>query len=430
MVGRIFAVLMIGIVAAALAASILAGLQRRSDVSAERQDRVIDRVLTQISTGEAIPGLHRLQAWPKGTPEDRLARRLAARAPEWRNIAAASVPAPDCAPPPPAPMPLGSLPPVPPPPPSHCYAVRLVDPQGNSVLLAVDAPPTPSLVDDSFSWAFIAALCVAALLLALVIARMAARPMTRLGLAAQQLATDLGADPIVARGPSEVRRTIEAFNDMQVELRRAMEERTYMLAAISHDLRSPLTRMRLRFDAIQDATLRDKLIEDAWIMDGLIEEGLDLARLSRSVEPFERVDIRALVTSLCEDAQDVGQPVRFSTLPPMIVRTRPEALRRILTNLVENALAYGNEADLSATIAADSVSIEVRDTGPGIAAEALTKVFEPFHRVDGARAPAGGTGLGLTIARLLAQKIGGSISLKNRAGGGLSATVTVPLTSS
>jgi len=164
------------------------------------------------------------------------------------------------------------------------------------------------------------ALNVSALLLAFVIARMAARPITQLGIAAQHLAADLGADPIPTRGPSEGRNTIEAFNDMQVELRRAVEERTYMLAAISHDLRSPLTRMRLRFDAIEDATLRGKLIEDAKVMGGLIEEGLDLARLSQSAEPFERVDVRALIASLCEDAQDVGQPVRYSPMSALTGR--------------------------------------------------------------------------------------------------------------
>lgn len=429
MAGRIFAVLVIGIVAAALVASVLAGLQRRADVSAERFDRVIDRILAQLQTDSLIPGVHRLQAWPEGTTEIRLVQRLAVRAPNLRDVAAESAPSPNCAPPPPVPPSPGFDPPPPPAPPSpNCYVVRLADGRGQGILLAVDAPPTPRLVDDSFNWAFIAGLCVSALLLAMVIARMAARPIARLGAAAQQLAADLDADPIPAGGPSEVRRTISAFNDMQVELRRAVEERTYMLAAISHDLRSPLTRMRLRLDAIDDATLRAKLIEDARIMDRLIEEGLDFARLSHTSEPFERVDVRALISSLCEDAQDVGQPVGCTELPPVIVRTRPEALRRILTNLVDNAVAYGQRADLAVTIREETLKIEVTDNGPGIPPETLATVFEPFHRLDSARSAGGGTGLGLTIARLLARGIGGSILLHNRVGGGLSACVTIPLT--
>ncbi|WP_267380062.1 ATP-binding protein [Sphingomonas sp. GC_Shp_6] len=436
MAGRIFAVLILGIIAAAAVASLLAGRERDAQIAAERADRVADRVVAAIGADPPPPGTRRLERVPPGVPDSALAGRLADRLPGWPSVIAAHVdpalcpPAPPPAPPPPA-APGGVPPPVPAPAPSGagCYVVRLAGRAGAPVLLAIDAPPAGPRGAPVASRSFLVTLGVVVLLLALIVARMAARPIERFGAAAQDLAANLDADPLVESGPGDVRRAIGAFNDMQVQLRRTLDERTYMLAAISHDLRSPLTRMRLRLEAIADEAVRDKLIADARAMEALIAEGLELARLSNDHGvAFVPVDIGALAASLCEDAQDVGHPVTFD--PPahrLVAPTQPEALRRILANLIDNALLHGGGAEVRLESDGTALRLHVADRGPGIAAADLERVFDPFRRLDAARPSGRGSGLGLTIARLLAHRIGAAIGLADRPGGGLTATVTIPL---
>ena len=200
-----------------------------------------------------------------------------------------------------------------------------------------------------------------------------------------------------------------------------------MLAAISHDLRSPLTRMRLRLEGMTDTDLRDRLIADAQTMTALIAEGLELARLSRDTDTDRvAVDIGALVTSLCEDAQDIGQHVSFQPPARTIAMTQPEALRRIITNLIDNALHYGGSAQVEVVSGEGGVWIHVLDRGPGIPQAELERMFEPFRRLDTARSNGKGSGLGLTIARMLARRIGCTVALQNRSDGGLCAIVSVP----
>ncbi|WP_419816346.1 sensor histidine kinase [Glacieibacterium sp.] len=431
MAGRIFVVLIVGIAAAALLASALAGIQRRAEVAAERADRIVDRIVAVLESDPPPPGTRRLDRLPSGIAAPAIAQRIAARISDARDVAVVSVDAAVCArvgpsPPPPPPIDQRRAPSVGPELPRPlCYAVRLAQGAGRPVAFAVDAPPRPGPSEPIASTAFLAALAIATVALALIVARMAARPIARLGAAAQDLAADLDASPVAESGPGDVRRAIAAFNDMQVQLRRTVEERTYMLAAISHDLRSPLTRMRLRLDGIDDARLRDKLVTDVQAMTVLIEEGLELARLSRETDAaLVPVDIAALVASLCEDAQDVGQPVSFEPSTRIVERTQADALRRIVTNLIDNALLYGGEARVWIDTDDGATSIHIADRGPGIPIGDLDRVFDPFRRLDTARTGGQGSGLGLTIARLLARRIGCTIGLRNRQHGGLFANVT------
>lgn len=434
MAGRIFGVLILGIATAALVASVLADWQRSAEVSSERADRVVDRFAAALAADPPPPGTHRLNQLPVGTPAPTIVRRLAVRMPDLRGVAVnrvapascAPLPPPPPSPPPPQPPATGPHPPLPPPP-LACYAVRFQQGGGIPLVLAIDAPPSPGLSEPVASPAFLLILALAAVALALVVARMAARPIERLGQAAQTLAADLHAAPVAERGPGEVRHAMRAFNTMQVRLVQTLEERTYMLAAISHDLRSPLTRMRLRLEGMTDTALRDRLIADAQTMTALIEEGLELARLSRDTDADRvAVDIGALVTSLCEDAQDIGQHVSFQPPARTIAMTQPEALRRIITNLIDNAMHYGGSAQVEVVSREGGVWIHVLDRGPGIPEAELERMFEPFRRLDAARSNGKGSGLGLTIARMLARRIGCSVALQNRSEGGLRAIVGIP----
>ena len=445
MAGRIFGVLIAGIAASALLAAGLANMQRSAEVSAERADRVVDRVAAAIATDPPPPGTRRLDAMPPGIAIPDLAQRIATRLPRWPATQVLGVDRSNCRPRPPLPPAAPSsdlprqeavpLPPPPPPPPpeptdapSACYAVRLAGPSAAPIILAVDSPPDAKLSQPVASLSFLTALGLGAVVLALIVARMAARPIARLGAAAHDLADDLDADPIAEDGPGDVRRASAAFNDMQAQLRRTVEERTYMLAAISHDLRTPLTRMRLRLDAITDHALRDRLAGDAQAMARLIEEGLELARMTRGGRGEDRpVDIAALVSSLCEDAREAGQDVSCVAPVAVVLRTSVDALRRIIGNLIDNAVHHAGSAEVRIEQSTASVEIQILDRGPGIPVEELERVFDPFRQLDGTRPVERGSGLGLTIARLLARHVGGSVTLANRPGGGAIAAIRLPL---
>lgn len=443
MAGRIFSVLVLGIAAAALAASLLTGLQRSADVTAERADRIVDRIAAALATDPPPPGTHRLNRFPAGQGVPALQQRIIQRLPQWRKVTVSTVDAATCAvAPPPPPVPDADLtpaltPPPPPPPPPEtdpaappplCYAVRLSNGSGHAVMLAVDGPPGAKSVEPVASTSFLVALGLAVLALALFVARMAARPIARLAIAARTLGDDLDRPPIAEYGPGDVRDAIAAFNYMQARLRQTLAERTFMLAAISHDLRTPLTRLRLRMDAITDQALRERLIADTAAMAALIEEGLELARLARGGGgEVMAVDVGALVSTVCEDAQEAGHDVSCSAAASkLVIHTQLDALRRILNNLLDNALLHGGSACIDVSAVAGAVRICIADRGPGIPEAELDRVFEPFRQLGTARSRDQGSGLGLTITRMLARHIGAGVDLVNRPGGGLEAIVTLP----
>lgn len=263
--------------------------------------------------------------------------------------------------------------------------------------------------------------------LSLVAVRWIVRPLERLREAADALGKDIHRPPLPETGPVEVAETSRAFNTMQRRIGRFVEDRARMLAAVSHDLRTPLTRLRLRADLLDNEELGDKIRRDLDDMQTMVEATLDFMRGTASREETRSLDLLALLESLSEDAEESGARVRLRGQVQTPYRGRPVALKRCIGNLLDNALRYGGEADIEVTDSATAVTVVIADRGPGIPADSLEKVFEPFWRLEGSRArDSGGTGLGLGIARNIARAHGGDLDLKNRPGGGLIATITLP----
>ncbi|WP_232631060.1 HAMP domain-containing sensor histidine kinase [Methylobacterium sp. Leaf118] len=257
--------------------------------------------------------------------------------------------------------------------------------------------------------------------------RLVVRPLTRFARTADTLEPGRPATPFAETGPDEVARAARALNAMQERVSRHLDERVRILAAISHDLQTPITRMRLRVETGTEGAEQDRLLADLEAIEALVREGIDYARsVHGAVEPPTRLDLRAFVESIIFDYQDTGRDVAVSALPEVTVTTRPQALRRILTNLIDNAIRYAGRAELALRVADGRISIAVRDRGPGIPADQLDAVLLPFVRLEASRSrETGGTGLGLAIAEQLTSAIGGRLTLRNRAGGGLEAAVTL-----
>jgi signal transduction histidine kinase len=280
----------------------------------------------------------------------------------------------------------------------------------------------PSLLRASYGPdpAFLAVIAVAAALLALVVARTAGAPIRRLTRAASDVRPGLGMPVLVESGPGDVRSAIRAFNEMQQRLSRHAVEQTYMIAAITHDLQTPMTRLRLKLEQMEDAGLQKRLLSDWQAMRAVVEEGLELARSTGRDENAVLLDIDSLIHSIVEDEREAGHVASFDVAAGCDWRCQPQMLRRCIQNLVDNAVLYGGGAHLSTHRDAGGLDILVRDFGPGIPEDQLEAVFEPMVRLEESRSRStGGTGLGLTIARNLAQRIGADLTLANAANGGL-----------
>jgi signal transduction histidine kinase len=259
--------------------------------------------------------------------------------------------------------------------------------------------------------------------------RIAIRPLTRLAEAVDTL--DPNTHPVLLdeKGPTEVAHAAKAFNAMQARIAAYLKERMQLLAAISHDLQTPITRMKLRAEFMEDCVEKDKLWNDLGEMEHLVREGVAYARsVHGATEESRRTDLDSFLDSLVFDYQDMGKEVQLSGKSATVIDTRPHALRRVLVNLTDNALKFAGAAELWVEKQANgSVSVKVMDRGPGIAEDELAKVMEPFYRVENSRnRSTGGTGLGLAIAQQLALAIGGSLTLSNREGGGLCAELKLP----
>ncbi|HEY0505869.1 MAG TPA: HAMP domain-containing sensor histidine kinase [Lysobacter sp.] len=259
--------------------------------------------------------------------------------------------------------------------------------------------------------------------------RLATRPLARLADAAHTLSPAGDGERLQEGGPTEVAHAVSAFNAMQDRIAQYMQERLQILAAISHDLQTPITRMRLRADTMDESPQRERMLDDLGQMQHLVREGIAYARSAHGAsEAPARTELNAFFDSLVCDYLDTGRQVAFSGRVEAPVVTRPHALRRIVANLVDNALNYAGAAELDiGHDASGDVLIHVRDRGPGIPEAELAKVMEPFYRLEASRnRDTGGTGLGLAIAQQLAESIGATLVLRNRDGGGLEATVRVP----
>ncbi len=262
----------------------------------------------------------------------------------------------------------------------------------------------------------------------LLLLRRLTRPLKSLAQAADAFGRGMEVERLEERGPEEIHHTVRAFNLMRERLRRFVEDRTRMLAAIGHDLRTPITALRIRAEFVEDDENRAKIIATLDEMQRMIEAALAFLREEAAVEVPRRVDLAALVESLSEDCSDLGWQVETDIRARPVVTCRADSLRRALRNLVENAVRYGKRARLILESERNAVRILVEDEGPGIPEERLQKVFEPFFRLERSRSrETGGIGLGLAIARTIARSHGGDLRLENRRQGGLRAVLTLPL---
>jgi signal transduction histidine kinase len=273
----------------------------------------------------------------------------------------------------------------------------------------------------------IAVLLVAVLVVSLVAVRWATRPLKTLADAADALGKNINRPPMLEAGPAEVARAARAFNTMQTRLAGYIRERTQVLAAMSHDLKTPITRLRLRAELLDDPQMRAKFTGDLQEMESMVAAALDFLRGIESTEALQPVDVMALLESLQADIQETGGVVEIEGQTRQPYTGRAQALKRCIGNLMENAVKYGQGARVIIDDNDVRLELRIQDEGPGIPAGELEQVFEPFYRVEGSRnRDTGGTGLGLAIARSVTELHGGSIVLANRAEGGLEVRLTLP----
>jgi len=261
---------------------------------------------------------------------------------------------------------------------------------------------------------------------AALVARRVVRPLSELTAAASVVAGGGTAPHVDEKGPDDVRNAAAAFNQMTEKVTRTLESQRHLLSAVGHDLRTPITAMRINLEFVEDEDLREGLQQNLDELQDLTEQVLSAAR-GTGGEGKRNVDLSALVESLCADLDDLGEPVTWQNHDPAPVSCRPNEIRRAVRNLVENAVAYGNKADVQIANSSDGYDIVIEDDGPGIPEDEHTRVFEPFVRLESSRnAATGGTGLGLTLAKAIAEGHGGAIVLENRRQGGLRARMHLP----
>jgi signal transduction histidine kinase len=258
-------------------------------------------------------------------------------------------------------------------------------------------------------------------------------PVRVLAAAAEALGRDVNAPPLPENGPTETAVAAVAFNTMAARIRRFVSDRTEMLTAIGHDLRTPITRLKLRAEFIDDEELRTKVLSDLDELETMVSATLAFGRDARANEPVSSVDLVELLRTILDETSDAhpdsADRLSYCGPPHQTVWVRPVALKRALANLVANAESYGGSARVTMVPPTDgTVSVTIEDDGPGIPAEEIDRVFEPFHRLEESRnRETGGVGLGLPIARNMLRAHGGDVVLKNRPEGGLKAIVTLPV---
>lgn len=272
----------------------------------------------------------------------------------------------------------------------------------------------------------LAILIIAVLLISLFAVRWVTRPLTMLTTAADKLGSNINQPPLAETGSLEVRQAAKSFNAMQARLKRFIEDRTRLLTAISHDLKTPITRMRLRAEMLDDSDQRISFVKNLDEMQQITSETLDFLRTDDAREPLQAIDICSLLESIKEDAAELKQDFQLQpcTLSPCLAR--PSAIKRCIRNLTENAFKYGGNVQVQAEQTDDKIIIRISDSGPGIPEDKLETVFKPFYRLESSRnRDTGGTGLGLSIARNIALSHGGDLQLGNKPEGGLQAVLTL-----
>ncbi|MGZ5174242.1 MAG: ATP-binding protein, partial [Burkholderiales bacterium] len=255
----------------------------------------------------------------------------------------------------------------------------------------------------------------------------ATRPLNTLADAAEQLGTNINRPPLDEAGPVEVQRAARALNSMQAKLIGYLRDRTRILAAMSHDLKTPITRLRLRTELLDNAELRSKFDRDLREMEIMVAGTLDFMRGLENDERVQPIDVNALIQSVAADIQETGARVEVEGAAREPYAGKPQALKRCLTNLIDNAIKYGKASRVLIHNNPERLELRVLDEGRGIPEASLERVFEPFYRLDPSRnRETGGTGLGLSIARSIAVSHGGTLILCNAPPGGLEAILTLP----
>jgi signal transduction histidine kinase len=439
MTTRVFVILLAGMAAATLLTIGLSMSERQRMIGEFRDFHAVERVAQFVLTVETVKpelrdpflaassgiGMHAEIADASDAPlaqRSELGSRLAKRLGDTHQVVSTATRATDCPAPrsrPPRKEGTDTRP--------NCEALLITLKDGERLRMSM-SPPRPPPFEIHGDVTFYAALFTLSIaILAALVARMTMRPLKRLAQAAMALGSDIARPPLPERGATEIRQAAAAFNAMQSRIQHHIQQRAHILAAITHDLQTPLTRLRLRLEKVDDNELRNKLIGDLSAMQGMVKEGLDLARSMDSAEPSQLLDLDSLIDSVCTDATDAGQSVTVEGKTLTSLRARPLALRRCLTNLIDNAVKYGQFARVTASRDGTLAVIRIRDGGPGIPEAEWEKVFEPFYRLESSRSrQTGGTGLGLTIARNIAEQHGGRILLAN-VPGGFEVTLELPV---
>jgi signal transduction histidine kinase len=310
-------------------------------------------------------------------------------------------------------------------------AVGLRLPDGKWLNAILDLPPLRPWHSLNFLSAFLMMTVTAAVLTLWAVRRLIA-PVSTLAAAAEALGRDVNAPPLPETGPTEVATAARAFNTMAERIRRFVQDRTFMLTAIGHDLRTPITRLKLRAEFLEDDEQRGKMLADLDELEAMVSSTLAFGRDVAADEPVVAVDLPELARTVLDETADArpesADKLDYTGPDHLTVRVRSLAMKRALSNLVLNALTYGGSAHVRlATPDAGQLTLLVEDDGPGIPPTELDTVFQPFHRVETSRnRETGGSGLGLTIARNILRAHGGDVVLENREGGGVRATVTLP----
>ncbi len=406
--------------------------------AASMNERVLDRASTVLMTLRAIPRESRPvvmktmssrlwqfteiptpeKALPMSEEEQRIAQRLAGLLPAKAQKAPITVQLHED----PAGIPTRQLPEGGD---RKSEAIRVIVPLDRRSFLSAVFQPPPEDWPLEMLVAAVAAILVSSTAAALL-ARRVVRPLSELTSAASVVARGGNAPPVEEKGPDDVRNAAIAFNRMTEKVTKTLDAQRHLLSSVGHDLRTPITAMRINLEFVEDGELRERLLANLDELQVLTEHVLSAAR-GAGGEAKRSVDLSALVESLVADLDDMGEPVTWHNHHPAPVSCRPNEIRRAVRNLVENAVAYGAKADVQITDSGNGYEIVVEDEGPGIPEDDRQRVFEPFVRLESSRNTAtGGTGLGLTLVKAIAEGHGGGIVLENRAQGGLRARMILP----
>lgn len=300
--------------------------------------------------------------------------------------------------------------------------------QDGRTLRAMMQIPDPSLAVAMVSLGSATVLSALLAVVLILILRRLTRPLSNLAKAAEALGRGEDSPPLDDNAPLEVQESLRAFNRMQVRIREHIEQRTRMLAAVSHDLRTPITALRLQAEYVEDPAQRERMLNTLGEMEAVTESALSYLKNPRSVEEAQAVDLAALVDSVCEELRLIGLDVDFEYQQRLIVSCRPGLMKRALRNLIENAAQYGQQAQVEVRQHPDYAEVRIQDQGPGIAPELVAEALKPFNRLEGSRnRRTGGSGLGLSIAQEIIEKAHGELQLSNRPEGGLLQLVKLPV---